>query len=162
MNINTGLIVGGGGEYLFLTGRDSCVPFYEPRHNPAHRLNTQRKRCNIQQQNILNSRISRQYRALNSRTERDYLVRINTPVRFLAENILCYFLNLRDSRGTANQQYLGNIRVWNFGIFNRFSAWALEPFEYCLRQSLEFASCYSDLQMFRPGRVGCDERKIDR
>ena len=63
MNGHSGLVVLRSREDLRLLGRDRGVLLDQWRGNTTHGFNTQRQRCDIQQQHVLH--ITRQHRALD-------------------------------------------------------------------------------------------------
>ncbi len=86
MNRHRGLVVLGGGEDLALPGRDGGVALDQPGHDAAQRLDAQRQRGHVQQQNVLD--VALQHAALDGGADGDHFVRIDALVRLLAE--ICF------------------------------------------------------------------------
>ena len=87
--------------------RDGRIRIYQLSENTAHRLNTQRKRGNIQQEDILY--IARQNTTLDCSAYCHYLVRVYTLVRRFAEEFFYNLLDSRNTRTTSHQDHFINI-----------------------------------------------------
>ena len=82
------------GEDLALPGRNRRVPLDQLRADTAERLDTERKRCDIQKKNILY--VSLEDAALDGCAYSNDLIRVYSLVRLLAEKLLDEGLNARD------------------------------------------------------------------
>lgn len=99
-----GLVVSGGGESLGLLGGDSSVAVNKAGENATHGFNTEGKGSNIEQKNVLD--VTSQDGALDSSTDSDGLIGVDTTVGLLAEEILNEGTNLGDTGGTTNHKDL--------------------------------------------------------
>ncbi len=82
MNINSSLIIRSGRVCLRLANRNGRVAFDHLRHHTAERFNTQRKRGDIEQEDVLD--IAAEHTTLDRRTDRDDFIRIDTLVWLFA------------------------------------------------------------------------------
>src|SRR5260370_42492516 len=76
------LAIGRRREYLALARRYRRVPVDQLREDAAQRLDAQRQRRYVEQQNVLH--FTAQHAALYRRADRDYFVRIDALLRLLA------------------------------------------------------------------------------
>ncbi len=104
------LVVGRRGEDLGLAGRDRGVRVDELGHHAAEGLDTQGKRGDIQQEDVLVVEFAGEDAALDGGADRDDLVRVHALVGLLAEEVLHELLHVRDTGGTAHEEDLVNVR----------------------------------------------------
>mmetsp|Transcript_25358 Transcript_25358/g.59170 ORF Transcript_25358/g.59170 Transcript_25358/m.59170 type:complete len:622 (+) Transcript_25358:339-2204(+) len=106
-------------EDLRLLRRDDRVARDELGHDAADRLNAERERRHVEQQNVLCllATLSREDAALHRRAVRDRLVGVDALVGLLAvEEVLEQLLHLRDARGAADEHHLIDLRLLELGI----------------------------------------------
>mmetsp|Transcript_113992 Transcript_113992/g.157989 ORF Transcript_113992/g.157989 Transcript_113992/m.157989 type:complete len:497 (+) Transcript_113992:667-2157(+) len=135
---NLGLIISSSREDLTLLGRDGSVSVNKSSENTTHGLDTQRKRSNIEQENILD--ITSEYGTLNGSTNGNSLIGINTSVRLLAEEALNNFTNLRDSSGTTNEKNLIDLILGQTGILQAVLKGLNSALDKSVNETLEFCS----------------------
>mmetsp|Transcript_44578 Transcript_44578/g.73788 ORF Transcript_44578/g.73788 Transcript_44578/m.73788 type:complete len:402 (-) Transcript_44578:1000-2205(-) len=114
LNQHARLIVGISRKRLIRFARNRLVALDEFGHHTAGSLDTQRQWRHIQQQQIasLAHLVTTQNRRLNGCTIRDSLVRVDRFARIASiEIFLNHLLNFRDTRGSAHQHHLVNVRL---------------------------------------------------
>ena len=79
------------------------------RHNTAKRFDSERQRRNVEKQNV--RLLAAEHAGLNRRTESDDFIRIHRFVRLFAEEFLDHFLDLRNTRRTADEHDLFDV-LW--------------------------------------------------
>ena len=82
VDLDLGLVVGGGREDLRLRGRDGRVAVDEPGHDAAQRLDAQRQRRHVEEQDVLD--LAGEHAGLDRGADRHDLVRVDALVRLLA------------------------------------------------------------------------------
>merc|ERR1719426_535983 len=103
-------------EHLRLLRRDHRVARDELGHHSADRLDTERERGDVQEQEVRAALAGKDSR-LHSRAVRNGLVRVDATVRLLAvEEVLHQRLDLRDARGPAHEHDLVHLRLLQAGV----------------------------------------------
>ncbi len=102
------LVVGRRREDLRLAGRDGGVGVDELRHHAAERLDAERQRRHVEQQDILH--LARQHTALDGGAHGDHFVGVHRLVGGLAEELLDDLLDGGDTRRTAHEDHLVDLR----------------------------------------------------
>ena len=115
-----GLIVFRRREGLAFAGRDRRIAIDQSGKDPAQCLDAQRQRRHVEQQDIFH--ITLQHAGLNCRTHGDNLVRIDAAVRFLAEELLHCFTDLRHAGHAAYQDHFIDLARLQTGILQRLLA----------------------------------------
>ena len=122
MNVYSRLVICCGGEDLALLGRNGCISFDQLGSYAAQGFDGQGQRCYIQQQYVVY--FTGQYAGLDGCTYCNAFVRVDALERFLAGDSLYSFLYSRDSGGSANQDYLGDVGIGyaciSHGLVHRF------------------------------------------
>src|SRR5205814_2197038 len=95
VDLNRRLVVVSRREGLALLGRNRCVTRNEHRRYTPQRLDTERQRCDVEQQNVF--LLAGKNRALNRSTDGDHFVRIDALVRLFAEELAYGLLNFWNS-----------------------------------------------------------------
>ena len=103
-NFDGGLTVCGSRERLRLLGGDGHVAGDELGHDPAEGFDTEGEESDVKQKNIANA--PRQDGALDSRTDGNGLVRVNTLVGLTTEDVLDRLDDLGHTGHTANKNDL--------------------------------------------------------
>src|SRR5947208_13110299 len=101
MYLNRSLIIGSGRKDLALSRRDRCILLDHRCRNTAQSLNSEAQRRHVEQQNV--GLLAAQNARLDCRSESNDLVGINRFVRLLAKETLDHFLDLWNTRGTADE-----------------------------------------------------------
>merc|ERR1719160_679729 len=105
-------------EHLRLLRRDHRVARDELRHHAADRLDTERKRRDVQEQEVRATLTGKDTR-LHGRTVRDGLVRVDAAVRLLAvEEVLHQRRDVRDARGATDEHDLVHLRLLQAGVIH--------------------------------------------
>jgi len=100
VNFNACLVVCCGREHLRLLYRNRCITLNQLCAYAAQRFNTERKRSNVEQEQVLY--IAAEHAALNRRTDCNTFVRVDTIVRVFARDALYSLLYSWDTRRTAD------------------------------------------------------------
>ena len=95
------LVVVSGREGLRLLRRDRRIAVDEAREHTTQRFDAERERRYVEQQHVLD--VALKHASLNSRTHGNDFIRVHRLVRFLAEELLHDFLNLRHADLTADE-----------------------------------------------------------
>ena len=135
-----GLVVGVGGEGLGLLGGDGGVPLDERGHHSPSSLDTQGQRSNIQEQQVRHSLggVSSEDGGLHSGSIGHSLVRVDALVQLLAiEEVLQQLLDLRDSGGSTNQDYIIDGALVHLGISHGLLDWLQSSLEQVRAELLE-------------------------
>ena len=105
---DTGLVVGVGREDLGLLRRDGGVTLDERRHDTTRRLDTERERCDIEEEEVLSllRSVTGEDGGLHGGTVRDGLVGVDTLRGLLVEVLLKELLGLGDTSGTTDKDDL--------------------------------------------------------
>merc|ERR1719461_2334071 len=123
LNQYTRLIIRIRRKCLIRFARDGLIPFNQFGHHTAGSLNSKRQWRHIQQQQVtrITHFITRQNSSLNGSAIRHSLIGIDTLARIFSVKILFnHRLNSRNSRGTAHQNNLINVRFAHLGILQHF------------------------------------------
>ena len=119
------------------------------RHHAAERLDAERQRRHVEQQQILH--LAGEHAALNGRADRDDLVGVDALVRLLAEQVLDDLLHLRDARRAADQHDFVDLRGVDAGVGQRLLRRADGLLQQIVDELLELRARQLHLQVLRPG-----------
>ena len=115
VDLDLALVVRGGREDLRLRGRDRRVPLDEPGHDAAERLDAERQRRDVEQQDVLD--LAAEHAGLDRRADRDDLVGVDAPVRLLAaEQALDRLLDGRHPGHPADEDHLVDVGRLEAGV----------------------------------------------
>ena len=95
VDLHLRLAVRRGGEGLRLPGGDGGVALDELGHHAAQRLDAQRQRGDVEEQDVLH--LAGEHAGLHRRADRHHLVRVDRAVGLLAEELLHRLLHHRDA-----------------------------------------------------------------
>ena len=118
--------------------RDGGVGFDELGHHAAEGLDTQRKRGDVQKEDILN--IACEHAALDGCADCNDLIRIDALVGLLAEEVLHQLLNLGDTGGAANEQDFVDIGSAQMSILQGLAARLDAALEEVVAEGLELGA----------------------
>ena len=159
VNRDGSLTVGGGGEHLALLGRNRRVAVDQAGEHATHRLNSERKRRNVQKDHVLD--ITLEDSALDGGTDGDRLVGVDRTAAFLAEDALDDFLNLGHAGRTADEQDFVNLVAADASIGHSLAAGLFCRLKKVVGHLLELGASQGLLQVLRAGRVSRDERQVN-
>ena len=112
-----GLVVGGGGEDLALAGRDGSVAGNELGHDSASGLNTESKRVDVHEDNVLSTLLTGENTSLNGGTESDSLIGVDALGSLLAgEELLNERLDLGDTGRTTDENNVVDLGLLDVGV----------------------------------------------
>ena len=159
VHLDARLAVGGRREDLALARRNRRVPRNQRRHHAAERLDAERQRRHVEQQQILD--VAGQHAGLDRRADRDDFVRVHALVRLLAEQLLDDRLHLRNARRAADQHDLVDLRRVDAGVGQRLLGRADGPLQQVVDELLELGARQLHLQVLGTGLIRRDERQVD-
>ena len=159
MHLNGRLIIRRGGVNLRFAYRNGGVAVNNLAEHAVQGFNTQRKRSNVSQHNVLNLFV--QNAALNSRAQSHAFIRVNALVRFLANQLADFILHGGNTSGAANQQHAVNIGSRNAGVAQSLTGWPHSFLHQISGQLIKFSTSQANIQMFGAVLVCCNERQID-
>ena len=159
LDLDRRLVVSSRRERLRLARRDRGVALDELRHHAAQRLDAQRQRSDVEQQDVLD--VSAENAALHRRADGNDFVGIDTLVRLFAEVILHELLHHRDSRGPADEYDLVDVFRIHPRILERLLHGTHRLLNQIADELLELGARERHVEMLGTRRVGGDERKID-
>ena len=118
VDLDLRLVVRSRREDLRLGGRDGRVALDELGHHAAERLDAQRQRRHVEQQDVLD--VAGQHAGLDGRADGHDLVRVDALVRLLAaEHLLDRLDDGRHARLTADEDDLVDVRRLQAGVLER-------------------------------------------
>ncbi len=153
------LAVGRGRERLALARRNRGVALDQRGHHAAERLDAERERRDVEEQEILH--LAAEHAGLNRRADRHDFVRVDALVRFLAEQLLDDRLHARHARRAADQHHFVNLRRREARVGQRLLG---RTDGRCSRSSTScsnLARVSLQREVLRTGGIGRDERQID-
>jgi hypothetical protein len=113
---NHGLVVGSGGEDLALAGRDSGVTGNQLGHDSTSGLDTEGKGVDIHEDDTRSTLLTGQNTGLDSGTESDSLIGVDTLRSLLVEEVLNELLNLGDTGRTTDENDVVNVGLLKLGV----------------------------------------------
>ena len=113
---NHGLVVGSGGEDLALAGGDSGVTGNQLGHDSTGGLDTEGKRVDIHEDDTGSTLLTGKNTSLNSGTESDSLIGVDTLGSLLVEEVLNKLLNLGDTGRTTDENNVVNVGLLHLGV----------------------------------------------
>merc|ERR1719341_855670 len=119
LNGDGGLVVAVGGEGLSLLGWDGSIPLDERGHNTSSGLDTERQRCNVEQQKVGDSLtgVAGKDSGLHSSSVGNSFVGIDRLVQLLAvEEVLQELLDLGDPGGATDEDNIVDGRLVHLSI----------------------------------------------
>ena len=155
-----GLVVGGGGEDLTLLGGNGRVSMDEPCEDTAHGLDTEGEGSNVKKQDILD--VTSQDSTLDSGTDSDGLIWVDTPVGLLAEEVLDSFTNLGDTARATNHENLIDPILGQLGVLEAGLEGLEGLVDLSFDQALELGTCHLHIQMLGTSVIEGQIRDADR
>merc|ERR1719401_1167965 len=137
LNVHGRLVVLVGGEDLRLLGRDHRVAADELGHHATHRLDAQRQRGHVEQQDVL-AALATEDASLHRSAVGHRLIGIDAAVRLLAvEEVLDELLHLRDACGATDEHDLVNLVLLQARVLKHLLHWAQRVLEEVVVDLLE-------------------------
>ncbi len=159
MNGDCRLIIGRSGKNLALLSRNRGVFINQLSGHSAKGFDTERQRSDIQQQNIFH--IALKNTTLNGGTNSHNLIRVHTFMGLLAKDLFYFFLYLRHSAHSTNEDNLINVRGGKSGILERGLTRSYGTIHKVIYQALIFCTAQLYIQMFGTGCIRCNKWQID-
>lgn len=111
-----GLVISSGGEDLALAGRDSGVAGNQLGHDSTGGLDTEGKRVDIHEDDATSTFLTGEDTSLNSGTESNSLIRVDTLRSLLVEEVLNKLLNLGDTGRTTDEDDVVNLGLLELSV----------------------------------------------
>ena len=159
MNLDGRLVVSCSRVDLGLAGRDGRVAVDHLRHDTTERLNAERQRGDVEQQNALN--IASENAALNSCAHGNNLIGVDRHVRLLARDGLDEFLHGRHTGGATDQDDLVDLAGRVASVLQRLLDRLAATIEQVAGDALELGARQRVVEVLRAGSVSSDERQVD-
>ena len=159
LDLDGGLVVRRRREGLALLGRDRRVALDQPRRDAAERLDAERERRDVEQQQVLD--VAGQHASLDRGADRHDLVRVDALVGILAEELLDELLDARHARLAADQHDLVDVLGLEARVLHGLLARPDRLLDDVLDQLLELRARQLELQVLGTGGVRRDEREVD-
>ena len=148
----------GGRESLGLLRRDGGVALDQAGEDTTQRLDTQRQRGHVEQQDVFH--ITLKHAGLDGGTHGHHFVRVHTLVRILAEEALHGFLHLGHAGHAADQNNVVDLRSRQAGILERFLAGLEGALDEVFDQGFQLGTGQLDVQVFGTRSIGGDEGQV--
>ena len=159
MDLHRRLIVVSRREGLALLGRDRGVARDEHRGDSTQRLDAERERSDVEQENIL--LLAGEDRALDRGADRHDFVRVHALVRILAEKLLDDLLDLGRPCLSPDQNHFVDIPRLDPRVRERLFHRRDRPLNEIVHQLLELRSGERIVEMLGTALIGGDERQVD-
>ena len=159
LDLHRRLVVVGSGEGLRPLRRDRGVALDQLGHHATLGLDAEGQRRDVEQQDVLD--VPGQHAGLDRGADGDDLIRVDAPVRLLAEQLLDDRLHLGDARRPADEHHLVDLRRIEPGVGERLLGRPDGLLQQVLDQLFELRAAQFHLQVLGPGLIGGDERQVD-
>ena len=159
MHLNRCLAVGRRRKRFRLLRRDGRVPRNHRSRDSTQRLNRERQRSYIQQQQVFHFAL--QHAALNRRTHCDHFIRVHTLVPFASKQFFYNLLNARHTSLAADQHHFVDLRGVNPGILHALLRRPHRALQNVLNHRFQLRPRQLLHQMLRTRSVRRNERQID-
>ena len=161
VDINSGLVVRRGGEYLALLGGDGCISLDQRGRNAAHGLDGKGQRGNIQQKDIARAGIACQLAALDARADGNALVGVKGLAGLMACQLLYLILYAGDTGGSADQEDFIQIGVAQARVLHGVPYGNRGLLYQIGDQLFEFGPCQVHIKVLGTFCGSGDERQVD-
>ena len=153
------LIVGCRRERLALASRDGRIAIDERRRDTTERLDRERQRGDIEQQDVFD--FAGEDATLDRRTQRDDFIRVDRPVRLLAKELFDLRLDERDPRRATDEHDLVDVRDLLACIRERLLAGLHGSHDDRFDHLLELRTRQLLEQVLGAGRIRREVRQVD-
>src|SRR5260221_3265567 len=153
------LVVRRGREGLRLRCRDRRVPLDELGHDATERLDAERKRGNVEEEDVLD--LATEDTGLDRGADRDDLIGVHAVVGLLAEARLHGLLDCRHAGHAADQDDLVDVPGLQAGVLESGLNGGLRLLDELLDQVLELRPGEGHHEVLRAGGVGRHVRQVD-
>jgi hypothetical protein len=160
LDLDRRLVVARRREGLALLRGDRRVALDELRRHAAQRLDAERQRRHVEQQEVLD--VAREDAALDRRADRDDLVRVDALVGVLPEELLDEPSGSEACGSAADENDLVDLRRVDVGVLLRLLARPDGLLDDVLDELLELRAREPQLQVLRARGVRRDERQVGR
>jgi len=154
-----GLVISSGGENLRFLGGNGRVSVDESGEDSSHSLNTERKGSDIEEEDILN--ISSEDGSLDGGTDSDGLIRVNTSVGGLSEEVLDDLSDLGDSGRSTNHEYFINLILGETGVLEAGFEGFDRSLNELLGESFELSSGEGSVEMLGARVIESEIRDVN-
>ncbi|KAH3669579.1 hypothetical protein OGATHE_002391 [Ogataea polymorpha] len=158
-DFNRRLTRSSSGENLGLLGWNSSVSWDQSSEDTTQSLNTERQWSNVQKQDILN--LTRQHSTLNSGTNGNSFIWVDSLRWLLTKQRLDGLDNLWHSGHTTNKDNLGDLRGREPSILQSLLDRLDSLLDQWLNQLFKLRSRHLQIDVLWTGSVSSDERKVD-
>src|SRR5205823_14741162 len=158
VHLDRGLVVLRGREDLRLLRRNRRVPLDELRHHLALRLDSERERGDVEEEDVLD--LSLEHAGLERGADGDDLVGVDAFVRLLADQLLDLFLHRRHAGHAADEDDVVNLRRVETCVGQRLLRRTDRPLEQVGRDLLELRPRELEIEVLRPLRS--EERRVGK
>ena len=159
MDLNARLIVRRRREHLALRGRDRRVALDDLRADAAEGLDAERKRGNVEEQDILD--LTDEDTALDRCADGDALIRVDALRRLLAKDLADGFLYRRDTGRAADENDLVDVAAREPRILHCLACRHHRALHEVSRQLIELRTRKRQIEMLRTRCICRDERQVD-
>mmetsp|Transcript_23293 Transcript_23293/g.55089 ORF Transcript_23293/g.55089 Transcript_23293/m.55089 type:complete len:749 (+) Transcript_23293:55-2301(+) len=159
LDLDLRLVVRGRREGLLLLGGDGRVSRDELRHDASQRLDSERQRRHVQQQDVLD--VTLEDPALDGGSHRHDLVGVDTAAGRLAEELLDGLLDLGHPGHSPNEDDLVDVGLVDVGVLDAGLAGIDRSVDQGLDHVLELRPGDLGVHVLRSRRVGRDEGERD-
>src|SRR6266540_2044673 len=139
--------------------RDRGVPLDELRHHPAKRLDAERQRRHVEEEDVLH--LAGEHARLDRGADRDDLVRVHRAVRVLPEELLHRLDDPRHAGLAADEDDLVDLRRLELRVREALAGRLDRALDEILDELLELRARELDREVLGAGLVGGEERQVD-
>src|SRR6266542_423650 len=139
--------------------RDRGVPLDELRHHPAERLDAERQRRHVEEEDVLH--LAGEHARLDRGADRDDLVRVHRAVRVLPEELLHRLDDPRHAGLAADEDDLVDLRRLELRVGEALAGRLDRTLDELLDELLELRARELDREVLRAGLIRREEREID-
>ena len=159
VDIDGRLVIGSRREDLALMRRDRRVALDDLRADTAERLDTEGKRRDIEEKDILD--FTDEDTALDGSTDGYALIRVDALRRLFVQDIADGILDSRDTGRTTDEDDLVDIVSREVCIGHGLARRAHRALDEVTRELIELCARQREVEVFRARSISRDERQVD-